>query len=118
MDEVEKYTTDNLPKVNMNKFVLRVGTTSKSLFTNGKNSKNPSAGEKARWKYVDEIEARFNCTIQPVYYDSTTAAEKFTCLLYTSIYRFSVSSVFFGDAVLRIVESDAAATGVVSCKSD
>lgn len=81
LDEVEKYTTDNLPKVNMNKFVLRVGTTSKSLFTNGKNSKNPSAGEKARWKYVDEIEARFNCTIQPVYYDSTKAAEKFTALI-------------------------------------
>ena len=81
LEEVKKYTSDNLPKTDMKKFVLRVGTRSKSLLTNGKNEKNPSADQKARWKYIDEIEERFNCTIQPVYYDAGKASEKYTALI-------------------------------------
>ena len=80
LEQTDKYASDNLPKKDMNKFVLRVGTTDKTLLKNLTDEKD-GAVNSLRYEKLAEIEKRFNCTIQPVLYEYGKAAERFSALI-------------------------------------
>lgn len=80
IDIIDKYTTDNLPKKDLNKFVLKVATTDKQLIKNLGDDK-PGSIPLKRYDVLAEIEKRFNCTVQPVYYEYGKTAERYSAMI-------------------------------------